>query len=223
MIIPNCPQKTSIEIDKRTKRLSFVKTHCTIPISQLVTTIIITFHNYAKKENWMTTYRYLFFSDMCDVSFLIKSCDLTNGVVLNNYMEIYLEFFSKSLPCPPLITLHLASLSIFNSHTHLVLSHIQVILIIFNNRQILVVRLHAFNIFLTFSMSLFIACFDQSMWSFFSFQYWILQLFYTNVVFHNWSLHTCLHQEEDNGGTLWIVHCWFIPIILIYSRLCPLN
>lgn len=82
-------------------------------------------------------------------------------------MEIYLEFFSKSLPCPPLIILHLASLSNFNSCMRIVLSHIQVILIIFNNRQILVVQLHAFNISLIFSMLISIACLDQSMWSLF--------------------------------------------------------
>jgi len=102
----------------------------------------------------------------CFLSYKII-CNLTNGVVLNNYMEIYLEFFSKSPPCPPLIILHLASLNNFNSHMHLVLSHIQVILIIFNNRQILVVWLHAFNISLIFSMLISIACLDQSMWSLF--------------------------------------------------------
>jgi hypothetical protein len=73
MIIPNCPQKTSIDIHKRIKRLSFVKTHCTIRISQLIISTTITFHNYSQKKIWMTTYRYLFSSDMCDVSFLIKS------------------------------------------------------------------------------------------------------------------------------------------------------
>jgi hypothetical protein len=99
--------------------------------------------------------------------FYIIICSLTNGVVYNNYMESYLEFFSKYLPCPPLIILHLASLSNLNSRMCLLLSHIQVILIIFNNRQILVVQLHAFNISLIFSMLISIACSDQSMWSFF--------------------------------------------------------
>ncbi len=135
----------------------------------------------------------------CFLSYKII-CDLTNGIVLNNYMEINLELFSKSLPCPPLIILHLASLSNFNSHMCLVLLHIQVIVIIFNNRQILVVQLHAFNIFLTFSMLLSIACLDQSMWSFFSFQYWILQLFYTNIIFtidHN--LHASIGKRTMEG------------------------
>jgi len=82
-------------------------------------------------------------------------------------MEIYLEFFSKFLPCLPLIILHLASFNNFNSRMRLVPSHIQVILIIFNTRQILVVELHAFNSSLIFSMLISIACLDQSMWSFF--------------------------------------------------------
>jgi hypothetical protein len=118
----------------------------------------------------------------CFLSYKII-CNLTNGVVLNTYMEIYLEFFPKSLPCPPLIILHLGSLSNFDSRMHLVLSHIQVILIICNNRQILVVGFHAFNISLIFSMLISIACLDQSMWSLFFLSILNIAIVYTNVVF----------------------------------------